>query len=210
MTERLRPRSRAQGLGGSPAVAQRPNGERVVRRIADWPVLQTLAVCAIAGGQTTSPDRKAAGAGAEMPCDEPNVLDFWVGQWDVFSDDGRRIGTNVIERVPGGCAVLENWLGTEGDEGRSLFVFRPALREWTQVWMTASGEWKRKILIDSSPGEVRFQDAATRSGVCLQLDRTTLTELGHSRVRRLVERSRDGGATWQRYFEAVYMRRDDS
>ena len=173
----------------------------MVRRISDWPVLQTLAVCAIAGGNLS-----AAGPGTSR--DEPDVLDFWVGHWDVFSDDGRRIGTNVIEKVPGGCAVIEKWLGAEGDERRSLFVFKPASREWTQVWMTGTGEWERKIVIESSPGSVRFQEDSRRSGRRLQLDRTTLTQLPGSRVRQLVERSRDGGATWHRYFEAVYVRQD--
>ncbi len=173
----------------------------MVRRISDWPVLQTLAVCAIAGGNSSAAEPGTAR-------DEPDVFDFWVGHWDVFSDDGRRIGTNVIEKVPGGCAVIEKWLGAGGDERRSLFVFKPASREWTQVWMTGTGEWERKILIESSPGSVRFQDDSRRSGRRLQLDRTTLTQLADRRVRELVERSRDGGATWHRYFEAVYARRD--
>ena len=44
-------------------------------------------------------------------------LDFWVGEWDV-QVGGRMAGTNRIEKILDGCAVMEFWTGADGGEGR--------------------------------------------------------------------------------------------
>jgi hypothetical protein len=60
------------------------------------------------------------------PCeDDPayHKLDFWVGKWNVYNNrDASLNGTNVIEKIRGGCAIVENWQEAEGrGEGKSLF-----------------------------------------------------------------------------------------
>jgi len=139
-------------------------------------------------------------------------LDFWVGDWDVFAKDDKGLeqkdGTNRIEKILDGCAIIENWRGVEGHEGKSLFYYRPVQKEWKQVWVTDVGPMKEKTLILEMPdGGVRFQgELAKRSGGTY-LDRTTLTPLAGGKVRQVIEISLDGGKTWKTTFDAEYRRK---
>ena len=139
-------------------------------------------------------------------------LDFWVGDWDVFAKDEKGVeqkdGTNRIEKILDGCAIIENWRDVEGHEGKSLFYYRPVQKEWKQVWVTDVGPMKEKTLILEMPdGGVRFQgELAKRSGGTY-LDRTTLTPLAGGKVRQVIEISLDGGKTWQTTFDAEYRKK---
>jgi hypothetical protein len=138
------------------------------------------------------------------------VLDFWVGSWKVY-EAGKEVGTNRIEKVLDGCAVVENWKDAEGGEGRSLFYVQPTTGRWTQVWVTdratAPGGLKEKVLVTRLPsGGTRFQGEIVRPGGRVVLDRTTLTPEPDGRVRQVIEISRDGGDTWQATFDAIYVR----
>lgn len=136
------------------------------------------------------------------------LLDFWIGTWDVFVGD-RQVGTNRIEPVLGGCAVLEHWTDAGGGEGKSFFYYSPDRGAWLQVWVTATpGAIKEKAAVDGAPaGSVRFQGEVTTRGGTRVLDRTTLTPLDGGAVRQLIEVSSDGGANWRPTFDAVYRPR---
>jgi hypothetical protein len=137
-----------------------------------------------------------------------HLLDFWVGSWDVYSGD-TKAGTNRIEKILSGCAIMEHWRGSGGGEGKSLFYYQVQSDIWKQVWVTeyaaATGALKEKTLVERlEDGGVRFQgDIPTDDGH--YYDRTTLTPLTDGRVRQLIEISRDG-ATWQPTFDAYYVR----
>ena len=136
-------------------------------------------------------------------------LDFWVGEWRVVIRD-QQVGTNRIRKVLDGCAITEEWADARGGTGRSLFYVSPDNGLWRQVWVTntalAPGGVKEKHLIARYPdGGVRFQgEIVVEGGVVL--DRTTLTPLPDGRVRQVIERSSDGGATWTTGFDAMYVR----
>jgi hypothetical protein len=139
------------------------------------------------------------------------VLDFWLGEWDVYVGD-QMVGTNRITRVLHGCAVLEEWRDTGGGEGRSLFYVEPGTRRWKQVWVTDDagmvGGTKEKHLVARLPGGgVRFQGELPLPDGRLVLDRTTLTPIPPGEVRQLIETSRDGGTTWHAGFDARYRKR---
>lgn len=138
------------------------------------------------------------------------ALDFWVGEWEVSA--GERVGENRIEKLLKGCAIMEHWTDVRGGEGKSLFYFVPALAEWRQVWVTDAqdvpGGVKEKALVERlEGGGVRFQGDIPVPGGGSYLDRTTLTPQPDGTVRQLIERSVDGGTTWQSSFDAVYRRR---
>src|SRR5262245_23242534 len=63
------------------------------------------------------------------------ALDFWLGRWDVRSVDGVSAGTNLVERVLGGYAILEHWRDVADCEGKSLFFFDHSVSTWRQVWV---------------------------------------------------------------------------
>lgn len=79
----------------------------------------------------------AAADTAPAPCraaDEGKALDFWIGAWTVTSEDGATpYGVNRIEMALDGCAIFENWTGSGGGEGKSLFSFDARRGAWDQV-----------------------------------------------------------------------------
>jgi hypothetical protein len=56
-------------------------------------------------------------------------------------------------------------------------------------------------------GSIRFQGVIPLKAGGKLLDRTTLTPLPDSRVRQVIEQSRDGGVTWQTGYDAYYVRK---
>ena len=170
-------------------------------RAAQWATAALLVTAVPAVAQT--------GSGC---ADDPvyHTLDFWVGDWDVFVGD-TLVGTNRIEKVLSGCALIEHWRGSGGDEGKSLFYHQPATQRWKQVWVTARpmapGGVKEKELIEiMGDGGLRFQGTIPLPGGGSYGDRTTLTPLPDGRVRQVIEIGRDG-QSWQVTFDAVYVRR---
>jgi hypothetical protein len=155
-------------------------------------------------------------AGAQQPAgcaDLPGfrALDFWVGEWDVTSG-GSRVGANRIEKILGGCAIMEHWSGAAGGDGKSLFYFNHVTGDWKQVWVTSvatvPGGLKEKTLLPPrGDGALQFQGVVQLADGRRFLDRTTLTPLPDGRVRQVIEISADSGATWQARFDAVYSRR---
>lgn len=135
------------------------------------------------------------------------LLDFWVGEWDVYSGD-KQVGTNRIEKILDGCAILEHWSDPDGNEGESLFYVDQD-GNWQQVWVTPwaanPGGVKEKSLVETLPdGSVRFQGEMRHPDAGAWLDRTTLTPLEDGGVRQLIEISRDEGDTWRAAFDAIY------
>jgi hypothetical protein len=141
-----------------------------------------------------------------------HALDFWLGDWSVRLRSGLPAGTNRVERILRGCAVVETWHDIDGTEGRSLFTFDPSAKRWKQVWVTddagAPGGLKEKRLVARyGDGSTRFQGEIVLPGGDVLLDRTTLTPQADGTVRQLIEISKDGGSTWRAAFDAVYEKR---
>jgi len=156
-----------------------------------------------------------AAGDAEPPCraaDDGKALDFWLGEWTVTSEDGvTPFGVNRIEMALDGCAIFENWTGSTGGEGKSLFSFDARRGVWDQVWVTGDtgkpGGVKHKRLTQHVGGGVRFEGTLISENGAPYLDRTTLTPLGDGRVRQLIEISTDGGKSWRATFDGYYARK---
>ncbi len=136
-------------------------------------------------------------------------LDFWVGTWDVYDNhDGALNGTDIVEKILGGCAIVENWREADhSGEGKSLFYYQKTRKQWKQVWVTDAGPIKEKQLIEEmKDGGVRFQGEILQFDGKSHLDRTTLTPLPSGRVHQVIEISRDAGKTWKTVFDADYRR----
>lgn len=168
-------------------------------------------LCAAFGAIAAQP------AGGQQPAPSPcpaavrAALDFWVGDW-VVTVQAQRAGTDTVERVSNGAAVIERWTGSGGDVGTSLFSFDPYACTWHQLWITGTpeqvGGLKHKDLVALGPDRaVRFQSAYPGRRTLTVLDRTTLTPRADGTVRQVIEISTDGGATWTTGFDAVYARR---
>jgi hypothetical protein len=147
--------------------------------------------------------QESAGKACGSP--EHRAFDFWLGEWDVLTPQGQKAGTNRIERILNGCALLENWTSVRGGSGTSLNFFNSSTRRWEQLWVDDGGgviqyegEFKDGAMRFDKGEHVRRDGSRVRS-------RMTLTALEGGRVRQLIEQSSDDGKTWTLWFDGTYV-----
>lgn len=149
---------------------------------------------------------KRASTAAEPCMSDPDArrFDFWIGEWNVSPANAptAAAGKSVIQRVSGGCALLENWTASNGSEGKSLNAFNSAIKQWQQYWIGQQG------------GVVEFREShwdgptlvyLARSGFPWQ--RLSFTPLDASTVRQFGEISSDSGKTWTFGYDLHYHRK---
>lgn len=144
--------------------------------------------------------------------DDPlyQMMNFWVGTWQVYDEEGKLVGNNRIEKILDQCAVMEHWQSAEGNEGKSLFYVDNNTGTWKQIWVTANaklpGGQKEKTLIFSKEKEqLLFQGTYLMNDEKV-LDRTLLTRINANEVKQEIQISRDGGLHWQSTFIGIYKR----
>jgi tetratricopeptide (TPR) repeat protein len=136
------------------------------------------------------------------PCEHSagfRAFDFWVGTWDVMTAAGK--AQSVIEKVLGGCVIMENWYGPP--TGKSMNLYDPATSRWRQIWADDQGN------VNEYQGEIRdgamhYSRTFERGGQKV-LARMTFTPQEGGRVRQLIEQSTDGGKTWTSQFDGMYV-----
>lgn len=142
------------------------------------------------------------------PCDGAEVnqqFDFWVGEWDVQTPQGQHAGNSSVQKILGGCVVLENWNGG-GLDGKSLNIYNASLKKWQQYWVDTSG---RATLYtgEVTGGEMRYiAEAGAQNGPQVAR-KMTFTKLSPDKVRQLGEMSTDGGKTWAVAYDLIYVRK---
>jgi hypothetical protein len=136
---------------------------------------------------------------------ERHRFDFWLGEWDVTTPGGTPVGSSVIQSVSRGCALLENWTGVNGGQGKSLNAYNPQIHQWQQFWIGADGgvsEYRSSRLDGSSLVFFLSDSARTPSAA-----RLTFTPVDSATVRQHSETSSDGGKTWVTQYDFYYHRR---
>ena len=147
---------------------------------------------------------------SQPPCSEApyRQFDFWVGTWQVHTQDGTYAGKNTITKAEGGCLLVERWEGAGGNTGQSYNFYDPGLKVWRQIWVSRggvidySGHWNNGAI--ELEGEIRYQNgtqAPFRGAWRLQDDGSVLQEL----------KSYDKASeSWQEWFTGVYTKASDS
>jgi len=139
-------------------------------------------------------------AAASCASAEHRQFDFWIGEWEVTSPDGKVAGHNRITKILGGCALREEWTGASGNQGTSLNAWDPEAHAWRQTWVDQGGMvLLLKGGIDGGKMVMVSGDAASRQ-------RITWTPMDNGRVRQLWDSSADGGRTWKTEFDGTYKK----
>lgn len=170
-----------------------------MRRLAMMAMLLGLPGAALTEETTTPPPKQSCTAA------EHRQFDFWVGDWTVTRAD-KMAGTNRIESILEGCALLESWKGASGYRGHSLNFYDSARKRWHQTWIDTSG---LALALDGELVNGTMVLAGTRTdpstGHTVH-DRITWTPNSNGTVRQLWEASEDG-KTWSKVFDGLYSRR---
>jgi hypothetical protein len=135
-------------------------------------------------------------------------FDFWIGEWDVYvTGTNSYAGHSLIQRISGGCAILENWQSAIS-EGKSLNFIDDSTHKWKQVWVGSypngkqnfdNGEYKDSVM--------RFTFTTLDPQGKTLLGKFSFFNEGPAQVRQLNETSSDNGKTWTVSYDFTYKRR---
>lgn len=148
-----------------------------------------------------------AQAAPPAPCSsaEHRQFDFWIGDWQVRTPDGKFAGINRIAPEYGGCVIHEHYATGKGYSGESLNAYDAARKVWHQTWvddsgvlLTLEGRWdgKSMVLEGLAPGPTG--DMAKQ--------RITWTPNADGSVRQLWE-SADAKGAWTVAFDGRYTKK---
>ena len=135
-------------------------------------------------------------------------LDFWVGDWDVFSTTkGIPRGTSHVSKEMGGCVVWENWTSLAGGYvGKSYNVWNVNLHRWEQFWVD-NGAGTAYFHGGLKDGAMDYwtDDVPQPDGSMLQRHLQFIPMAG-GQVRQFCQDSKDGGKTWTVEYDLTYKR----
>ncbi len=149
------------------------------------------------------------------PCSNPvyRQFDFWVGEWEAYSTNGKKAGDSKISVILDSCIILEEWTSTAVTQGlryagKSFNTYNSTTKQWQQTWVdNAAGSTEflegkfedRKIIFLTNPFPFAQDSMAIR--------RLTFFNLGSDKVRQLGEISKDNSATWLTEYDLEYRRK---
>ncbi|HSC46689.1 MAG TPA: hypothetical protein VLG68_01240 [Gammaproteobacteria bacterium] len=132
-------------------------------------------------------------------------FDFWLGDWNVSSPDGRLVGHNRVQKSYNGCVLQENWTGVKGGTGSSFNIYDAPRKVWHQTWVDSMGSL---LTLEGGVKDGRMVlsgEQVQPDGKKLQ-NRITWTPQKDGSVRQLWESSSDGGKTWKVVFDGIYRK----
>ena len=140
-------------------------------------------------------------------CDGPafRQFDFWIGEWQVRTPDGKLVGTNRIEREYGGCVIHERYTTGRGYSGESLNMFDAPRKVWHQTWVDDSGVL---LVLEGRviDGRMVLEGQAPAPEGHTIKHRITWTPNADGSVRQLWE-STDAKGAWTIAFDGAYTKK---
>lgn len=178
-----------------------------------WALVSLTTIMSSANAQTppATGAQTPPAAGAQpprVPCSRPEFrqFDFWLGDWDVTTPDGKPAGTNEVTRPLGLCVLQEHWKGSGGSVGESYNIYDRVGGKWHQTWVDNGGTY-----LELAGGLVGTDMVLTGPERVINgkpsIDRITWTPKGPDEVHQVWDSSADGGRTWTNLFHGVYKRR---
>ena len=149
----------------------------------------------------------AVSARATPACESPphRQFDFWLGEWQVRTPDGKLAGVNRIAREYDGCVLHERYDTGRGYRGESINIYDPGRKQWHQTWVDTSGTL---LLLEGGlrDGSMVLEGQTTAVDGRVTRHRITWTPSADGSVRQLWESTDDKGQ-WVTAFDGMYTRR---
>ena len=140
---------------------------------------------------------------------ENSQFDFWVGNWNVYDRQDKKVGENRIEKQYENCLIQENWVSTAANKGTSYNYYNPADSTWNQLWVDNQGS-----ILNLSGG---FQDdrMILKSGLQTSqkgqqyYNQISWINKPDGTVHQVWEILNPAGAVLQTAFYGIYKRKED-
>jgi len=144
---------------------------------------------------------------AASPCEASahRAFDFWLGEWQVHTPDGKLAGVNRISSEYNGCVLHECYDTNRGYSGESLNSYDAGRRVWHQTWVDTSGTL---LVLEGGlrNGSMVLEGQTTAADAQVTKHRITWTPNANGSVRQLWE-STDAKGQWSVAFDGMYTRK---
>lgn len=144
----------------------------------------------------------------EFPCEFNKRLkefEFWIGEWNVYTTSGSKVGESKIEKILNQCVIMENWTNSNGRKGKSFNVINSNTGNWEQTWVDDSGnitEFKKGKFENNQLSFIAEEENQKKE---LQYQRLTFFKNEDGTVRQLGEISSDG-KQWIITYDLLYKK----
>lgn len=149
----------------------------------------------------------ASGAMGASRCEasEHRAFDFWLGEWQVRTPDGKLAGVNRISSEYNGCVLHERYDTSRGYSGESLNTYDAGRKVWHQTWVDTSGTL---LLLEGGMrnGSMVLEGQSTGTDSRVTKHRIIWTPNANGSVRQLWESTDDKGQ-WSIAFDGTYTRK---
>ena len=149
----------------------------------------------------------------QPPCSaaEARQFDFWVGTWDLEWTDGdgkKQAGTNVINKILGGCVVEENFttVGGQPYHGKSHSLFDVKSGRWKQTWVDSGGEYLDFVGEFKDEKMMLWRETTGKEGKTVK-QRMIFSNIRPDSFEWNWESSTDAGKTWKTNWKIFYRRK---
>ncbi len=140
----------------------------------------------------------------EQTKDPHRHFDFWVGSWNVQTQDGKPAGTNTITLECGNKVLQENWKGASGGVGKSLNIYDAKRKMWHQTWVDQFGTL---LLLDGNlddDGNMVMRGTQPGPNGAVVQHQIKWSPQGEQ-VRQTWTMSKDDGKTWATLADLNYI-----
>ena len=132
-------------------------------------------------------------------------FDFWLGDWDVYTQQGQLAGQNSITKQLNGCVLQEVYRTPSNYAGQSINIYDAASGQWHQTWvdnggflLSLNGSFVNGSMILEGSGK-------DQKGAPIK-HRITWTLAADQSVRQHWQSSSDDGTNWTTVFDGKYVK----
>jgi len=145
------------------------------------------------------------------PCQERRFreFDFWVGDWEVVSPDGRKLGESSITVEERGCLLVEHWRSATGGRGQSYNFFDHTTGKWREVFVSNWGTKDYSGGLNES-GQMVLEGTVGYSDGSRAHFRGVWTANQDGTVTQLLEEYNVESKSWDEWFLGTYRRKATS
>ena len=124
-----------------------------------------------------------------------HAVDFLLGAWRIWTDDGKYVGKTEFSSELSNCLVLQTGKGQAGYESKAFLAFGRLAGLWRLTHVGSDGE--RLFLAGTAAGGSLVLQGTELEDGTPSLVKLTYAPVNADLVTQRWERSRDNGSTWE-------------
>lgn len=149
--------------------------------------------------------------GQDCACclEENRQFDFWIGDWEVFDTEGKKVGENLVHPIQSGCGLQENWT-SKTLTGTSYNFFNPADSLWHQIYIDNIGTvLELKGSYENGVMELVSESVLNSKGTFSWYNRIRWSVEENGNVRQVWDIVTDKDSVLQVAFDGLYVQKNN-